>query len=215
MSGPLPDESFVERVLGGDLTAFEVLMRRHNLRVYRTIRAVLRDEAEAEDVMQQAYLAAFSHLREFRGQAAFSTWLLRIAHNEADARRRRAIRVVPLDSHEVNAGGVSMVDGSPRPDDVAEARELTRFTEVAIDALPEALRSVLMLRGVQGLTTAETAAVLSVSEDVVKQRLQRAREEVRARLVDRLDERLPEAFDFRAPRCDRVVAGVLAALTKK
>jgi RNA polymerase sigma-70 factor (ECF subfamily) len=213
-SPPPADEALVARVLGGDVGSFEVLMRRFNARVYRTVRALIRDEAEVEDIMQQAYLAAFARLGEFRGEAAFSTWLLRIAHNEARSRLRRALHAIPLDV-AVAEGEEEMVDSSPRPDDIAEARELTRLTERAVDALPETLRTVFMLRGVQGLSAAEVADVLGVSVDVVKQRLHRAREAVREQMIERMDERLGDAFEFRAPRCDRVVAGVLARLSGK
>jgi RNA polymerase sigma-70 factor (ECF subfamily) len=211
-SAALADEALVERVLDGDLASFETLMRRHNTRVYRTVRAVLRDEGEVEDAMQQAYLAAFSSLRQFRREASFSTWLLRIAHNEAGARRRRALHSVPLHDLDGDDDEAAMVDRKARPDEVAEARELTRFTEQAVDALPETLRSVFMLRGVQGLSAAEVAAVLAISEDVVKQRLHRAREAVRAHIAHHIDDQLGVTFDFQAPRCDRVVAAVLSAI---
>jgi RNA polymerase sigma-70 factor (ECF subfamily) len=215
-SEALTDEALVARVLAGDLASFEVLMRRHNARVYRVARSLVRDEAEVEDVMQQAYLAAFAHLREFRGEASFSTWLLRIAHHEAAARSRHALRAVAIGpANDEREDGLAMPDDSRRPDELAETHELTRLAERAIDALPGALRPALVLRDVQGLSTAETAQVLGVSEDVVKQRLHRAREAVRAQMLTRLDERLPEAFELKAPRCDRVVAFVLAALVRE
>jgi len=209
------DAALVDRARAGDLAAFELLMRRHNRRVYRTIRSVLREGAEIEDAMQDAYLAAFTHLDQFEGASRWSTWLCRIAFNEALARVRRGRRFVSIDDlHEATMNDLS----KPRtvdPERAAGGRELAGVLEAAIDGLPDIYRSILMLRQIEGLSVAETSAVLDVAEEVVKTRLHRARALVRAALEARVGDELPATFGFGAQRCDRVVAAVLARLPRK
>ena len=204
----LSDERVVELVRQGQTPLFEVLMRRHNERIYRAARAILRDEAEAEDVMQQAYVNAFANLGQFRGQARFSTWLTRIAVHEAIARARRAGRWRPLD----DAGGEYPMTHGPDPERQAFARELGVLLEAAIDGLPDGCREVFVLRQVEGMSTAETASALDVSEDVVKTRLSRGRAALRRDLMARADLSAPNAFRFERPRCDRVVRAVLGRI---
>jgi RNA polymerase sigma-70 factor (ECF subfamily) len=212
------DEDLARSARGGDRAAFELLMRRNNRRVYRTIRAVLRDGAEVEDAMQEAYVSAFTHLGQFQGEARWSTWLCRIAYNEALARVRRRKRFVSIEagleaSHE---GRMNDKDGprtpAPDPERTVGDRELARVLEGAIDRLPDIYRAVLMLRQIDGLGVAETASVLEVAEEVVKTRLHRARALLRAELEERIGEQLDETYAFGAQRCDRVVAAVLARL---
>lgn len=213
--GSPSDEELVRRVCAGETALFEVLMRRYNARVYRAVRALLRDEDEAEDVMQQAYVLAFTHLEQFKGSARFSTWLLRIAVNEALLHLRKRSRLVALDGgadDTLEAGMKRMDRPTPDPERRLAERELVRLLETSIDALPASSRMVLMLREVDGLSTAETAEVLSVSEDVVKTRLHRARALLREEWENRLGGQLEEVFSFLAPRCDRVVAAVMARL---
>jgi RNA polymerase sigma-70 factor (ECF subfamily) len=210
--GKLSDEALVARIRAGEAALFEVLMRRHNRRVYRAVRGVLRDEAEAEDAMQQAYVSAFTHLSDFAGGARFSTWLVRIALNEALGRLRRSARVIRLDDlagtgeSEENMAGPSARATSPEHD--AALHELAAYLERALDELPETYRTVFMLREVEGLSSAEAAEVLGVSEEVVRTRLHRARTRIRDLLDARLGEATAEAFQFGDRRCDRVVAGV-------
>jgi RNA polymerase sigma-70 factor (ECF subfamily) len=210
-NGDLTDPEIVRRVLDGETPLFELLMRRHNERVYRTARAIVRDEHEAEDVMQQAYVNAFTHLSQFNGAAQFSTWLTRIAVNEALARMRRRGRYQPMDLNEESSNVESMmVDlGSDTPEKAAATSELRGLLEWAIDTLPDGLREVFVLREVEGASTAETAACLGVSEDVVKTRLSRARATLRRAVIERTGASAPDVFRFYAPRCDRVVARVL------
>ena len=211
-NGDLTDLEIVRRVLDGDTPLFELLMRRHNERVYRTARAIVRNENEAEDVMQQAYVNAFTHLSQFHGTARFSTWLTRIAVNEALARVRRQSRYEPL-GDDVSHVESMMVDLRPgTPEHEASAAELRGLLEWAIDTLPDGLREVFVLRDVEGASTAETAACLSVTEDVVKTRLSRARGALRRSLVERTGASAPDVFRFYAPRCDRVVEGVLVRI---
>jgi RNA polymerase sigma-70 factor (ECF subfamily) len=208
------DEDVVRQVLGGDTARYELLMRRYNERLYRAARAITRDDREAEDVMQQAYVNAFTNLRQFNGQARFATWLTRIAINESLARVRRRGRYEPLDDDAVH---VETWMGSSAPQDPerqAFTGELHELLEWAIDGLPDGAREVFVLREVEGLSTAETADSLSVSEDVVKTRLSRARAALRRSLLERTGASAPDAFHFYRPRCDRIVAAVLARIAQ-
>ena len=218
----LPDEVVVTRILEGHVALFEVLMRRHNERLYRAARAILRDEAEAEDVMQQAYVNAYAHLRQFDGRASFATWLTRIAVNEAISRARRRGRYESFDDQDpafemaLFTRG-SLGEGGPmpaanNPERQAFTRKMKVILESAIDALPDGQREVFMLREVEGLSTADTASSLGVSEDVVKTRLSRSRATLRRDLFDRIGSTAGDSFTFLRPRCDRVVAAVLARI---
>jgi RNA polymerase sigma-70 factor (ECF subfamily) len=213
----LSDAEIVARVCGGETSLFEVLMRRHNQRVYRAARAIVKDEAEAEDVMQQAYINAFVHLKQFESRAQFSTWLTRITIYEALARRRKQRPEEPLSIHdEEGYGAAEPVDSSDvSPERQAYSGELGRLIEDAVDSLPETYRTVFMLREVEGLSTSETAEGLGVGEEAVKTRLHRARGMVRRTLTDRLGSSAPQAFQFHATRCDRVVAAVLSEIANR
>lgn len=202
----MTDSEIVQRVRAGETALFEILMRRHNQRVYRVARAVLKDEHEAEDVMQQAYINAYLHLAQFEDRAQFSTWLTRITVREALARRRRSKPEDPVDTFD------DMHADQPDPEHQAYAGELGRLIEDAVDTLPEGYRVVFMLREVEGLSTNETAATLELGEEAVKTRLHRAKAMVRTAVTDRLGGSAPRAFEFGAQRCDRVVAAVLARL---
>jgi RNA polymerase sigma-70 factor, ECF subfamily len=209
--GGLPtDDEVVRRVLAGEVALFEVLMRRHNQRVYRAVRAILRDEGEVEDAMQQAYLRAYTHLRDFEGASSFSTWLVRIAINEALGRVRRRDRTVFLE--DVTESADEPVAALQSPEDGAAAREVAVLLEEAVDRLPVGHRTVYVLREIEQLSTTETARALGIQEDAVKVRLHRARLALRDLLTERIGEAAPQAFPFFAPRCDRVVAAVLAAI---
>ena len=211
-AGEDTDEALVQRARDRDRAAFELLMRRHNQRVYRVVRSLLRDADEIEDVIQQAYLQAFLHLDQFGGNARWSTWVCRIAINEALARIRQRGRFVSIDA----ASEEAMADFSKGPGDDPErkaaGREFGGMVEQAIDGLPDIYRSVLILREVEGMTTEETATVLGVEVDVVKTRLHRARASLRAAIENRVGEQMQNAFTFGNERCDRVVAAVLAKL---
>ena len=205
----LTDEEIVARVLGGQTALFEVLMRRHNERVYRAARAIVRGDGDAEDVMQQAYSNAYAHLGQFDGRARFVTWLTRIAVNEAIARARREGRYQPFGDDAGGAVAALPAPDSSSPEQQTLTRELRAVLEAAVDALPDGAREVFMLREVQGLNTAETAASLGVTEDVVKTRLSRAKAALRRDLFERAGLASGDAFAFRESRCDRIVAAVL------
>jgi RNA polymerase sigma-70 factor, ECF subfamily len=209
----LTDEQIVAQVLQGQTALFEVLMRRYNQRLYRAARAIVRDDREAEDVMQQAYVNAYAHLRQFDGRASFSTWLTKITVHEAIARARRRGRYQPVGSDETGIlERLMYVSSPPDPERQAFSRELSAVLESAVDALPDGCREVFMLRQVEGLSTSETAEVLAVSEDVVKTRLSRARAALRRDLFRRAGLASHNAFTFGHSRCDGVVASVMARL---
>jgi RNA polymerase sigma-70 factor (ECF subfamily) len=209
----LTDEQVVERVVQGDTALFEILMRRNNTRIYRTVRAVLRDETEVEDAMQAAYLLAYSSLRSFRGGARFSTWLTRIALNEALGRVRREQRA-PTHPDRMQEAAMSFASEPPTPELQAQRREMATVVERAVDELPEIYRVVFILREVDGMDTAETAAALDLGEDAVKTRLSRARAALRDSLDRMVGSAAVEAFGFHAVRCDRVVAQVMRQIAK-
>jgi RNA polymerase sigma-70 factor, ECF subfamily len=210
----LTDDDIVARVIDGQTALYELLMRRHNERVYRAARAILRDEAEAEDVMQQAYVNAYTHLRQFDRRASFATWLTRIAVNEALARARRQGRYVSMErEHDYPAESVGPTDTiTPDPEMQTYAGELRVLLEAAVDALPDGAREVFVLREVQGLSTAETADVLGIREDAVKTRLSRAKLALRRDLLNRVGSVGSTAFAFHQSRCDRIVAAVFARI---
>jgi RNA polymerase sigma-70 factor, ECF subfamily len=206
------DVEIIQQVLAGNTALFELLMRRYNERIYRAARSIVRDEQEAEDVMQQAYVNAFTHLRQFNGSAQFSTWLTRIAINEALARVRRRGRYEALDDDLSNVEPFMPTNPVQNPERQAFVGELRGLLEWAIDTLPDGMREVFVLRDVEGLSTAEVAESLEVSEDVVKTRLSRGRAALRRALLERTGASAPEAFRFYRPRCDRVVQQVLACI---
>lgn len=208
--GCLADEQIVEKVLTGQTALFEVLMRRHNERVYRAARSIVKDESEAEDVMQQAYVNAYSHLRQFDGRSRFSTWLTRIAIHEALARARRRGRYIDMDPEQPSTLTFATSMATPLdPERLAFSRELGALMESAIDRLPDGAREVFILRMVEGMNTEEVAVALNVSEAVVKTRLSRARAVLRRELSAQTEAAAANTFRFLRPRCDRVVAAVL------
>lgn len=207
----LPDAEIVQQVLAGHTALFEILMRRHNERLYRAARAILRDDREAEDAIQQAYLNAYAQLRQFDNRAAFATWLTRIAVNESIARARTRGRYQPRDDGADTVEAV-MDTRALDPERLAYSREIARMLEQAVDALPDGAREVFVLRQIEGLSTAETAASLGVSEDVVKTRFSRARARLRDELESQAGIAAGQAFTFLRPRCDRLVAAVMAQL---
>ena len=208
----LDDEEIVARVLRGETALFEILMRRHNQRLYRAARAVVRDAGEAEDVVQEAYVRAFEHLDQFAGRATFKTWLVRIAVHEALARARRRGRVVELPDDDTGGGDMTAFTSPIDVEHSAAARELRAVVETAIDGLPDAFRVVFVLRKIEEMSTAETAAALDIPEETVKTRLHRARGLLRKSIERSVGEGLRSAFAFGAERCDRIVAAVLARI---
>jgi RNA polymerase sigma-70 factor (ECF subfamily) len=215
-NGPDEEETLVERARAGDTAACEALMRRYNQRLYRVIRSVLKADSDVEDAMQDTYLAVLRHLDQFEGRAQFGTWLLRIGMNAALARMRQQTRVLQLDDLP------DLDEREPRPDlvphnartpeqDVYD-QEVAALVEEALDRLPHDYRQVFMLRTIEGLDTTETAEVLGLGEDAVRQRLHRAREMLRTEILDLADSGIRTAFGFLGRRCNRVVAAVVQRL---
>jgi RNA polymerase sigma-70 factor (ECF subfamily) len=209
----LTDEQIVARVRAGDLAAFEEVMRRYNQRIFRIVRSIVKDDEETEDVMQDAYVSALSHLADFAGRARFSTWLTRIAVHEAFARLRRRHRQQPLDALHSESERESS-RAMKTPEHYALQRELRLILENAILALPEHFRTVFVLREVEQLSVAETAETLELNADTVKTRLHRARNLLRDELGMRVDSVLPNVLEFKVPRCDRIVAGVFERISQ-
>ena len=205
------DEEVVERVLAGETALFEILMRRHNQRIYRIVRGILDDDGEAEDVMQDAYVRAYQHLGQFEGRSTFVTWLTRIAMHEAFARSGRLRRQTSLDADEAFADMTTLASND-NPEKNAAYGELHRVLETAILSLPPKYRTVMMVRDVEELSTAEAASALEISEEAVKVRLHRARALVRRVLYKQSGVCAHDLFPFPATRCDRVVAAVLARI---
>jgi len=210
-SGSLADEQIVARVCAGETGLFELLMRRHNQKIFRTARAIVRRDDEAEDVMQDAYVRAFTHLSDFKGEARFSTWLTRIALHEAFARVRRERRFQALDPATQEANPMRS-PAQPTPEQQVADTELRAVLDHAIDGLPEDFRLVFVLRAVEQLSGAEVAEVLGIPEQTVKTRLFRARERLQSQLQATFESNTSAGYEFHLRRCDRVVAAVLKRL---
>lgn len=208
-SDQLTDEAVVDRVRAGQTALYEILMRRYNQRLYRVARAILRDDAEAEDVMQDAYVRAYQHLHQFAGKAPFSTWLTRIAVNEALGRLKLRSRIDQLaEDQETGGFAMELAETAPDPEAAASVRELGQLLEASMLELPEPYRTVVLLRDVEEMNTSETAAALDLTEENVKVRLHRGRMMIRNWLMDRVGSSSKNAFPFMGERCDRVVAAV-------
>ena len=199
------DTELITRILAGDMRALEALMRLYNRTLYRTARAILRDDAEAQDAVQEAYLRAYKALGGFRGDAKLSTWLVRITANEALMRRRRRTLPAPEDSN-----AETVADDAADPEADAQRSETRRLLQLRIDSLPEGYRTVFVLRGVEEFSVEETAAALDIPEATVRTRFFRARGLLRAAMADDIDTTAKDAFSFAGLRCDRIVAFVLA-----
>ena len=204
--GSISDEEVVLRVLGGDTALFEILMRRYNQRLFRVARALVQNDADAEDAVQQAYVNAYRHLNQFEGRSRFVTWLTRIVVYQAltHLRRARGVRFEPADQLVESAAS-----GRPDPERQAYVGELSALLHSALAALPDRYRSVFMLREVHGLDTADTAHRLRLTEGAVKTRLHRAKDLLQRKLQDVTP---TEAFRFDGARCDRLVAMVMTQL---
>jgi len=217
----LDDASLASRVCAGDTAAFELLMRRYNQRLYRLARSMLRDAADAEEAVQDAYLAAYQSLGAFRGEASLATWLSRVVVNQCLARLRRQARrdnIVPMvamggpDEQEVPG---MPADDKDTPDRALVRAELRAVLERKLDELPEAFRTVFVLRSVEELTVEETARTLNLPEATVRSRHFRARSMLRESLAQDIDVAERDVFSFAGDRCDRIVARVMARLEPK
>jgi len=205
------DEELVAAIRGGDTPAFEKLMRRYNQRLFRAARGLLRNDAEAEDVVQETFVRAFRHLEEFEGRSSFATWLTRIAVNEALARLKRARRFESADNEQ--EGRTLRVESSrPGPEEEAGSHELRSLLTAAVDALPDELRSIFVMREVEGMSTLEAAEILQISSEAVRVRLHRARAALRQSVEKRLGKEVRGLFHFAGTRCDAMVERVFGLL---
>ena len=218
------DADLAQRVAEGDEEAFVIIMRRYNQVLYRTARSILKDEAQAEDVLQEAYVRAWRSIAGFRGHASLSTWLVRIVVNEALGwRRAQSATVIHLKDTAARADEAdmpldvrnTMPENSDRqPDRIAMRTELRKLIEVHIDLLPDALRTVFVLRGIQEMSVEEVGRALGIPDVTVRTRYFRARSLLRESLARDIDMSLADAFQFDGARCERIVAGVLAKILK-
>lgn len=217
------DLDVIQRVLNGEKNAFELLMRRYNRPLYRTARSILKDDADAEDALQESYLLAYRNLHLFRGDSSLATWLTRIVVNESVARLRKTARraqVIELGANTVSDepryedAMPSMSPMTAEPPEHSTARaEMRGMIERKIDALPESFRVVFMLRAIEEMTVEETAACLGIPEATVRTRYFRAKSLLRESLSREIDFALEEAFAFDGARCDRIVEGVMQTLS--
>ena len=219
--GTLADErNLVERAKSGDQSAFRAIMEQNNRRLYRVARAVMKDDTEAEDVVQETYLRAFFNLSKFRGESSLTTWLTRIALNEALGRKRKQRAMVTLETVETAQQTSAQIIQFPAmntetdPERSAAQSEIQRLLERAMDALPEPFRVVFVMRDVEEMSIEETAFHLGIRPQTVKTRLHRARRLLRQSLDGELASTLKEMFPFAGVRCARITEAVLSRLTK-
>jgi RNA polymerase sigma factor (sigma-70 family) len=206
----LEDAALVERAQERDGAAFWLIIKRHNQRLYRVARAILGDDTEAEDVLQETYIHAFTHLSDFRAEARLSTWLTRIALNEALGRRRQRRATVDVKAIEAMAAPFSPHEADP--EQASALAEIRRLLERAVDGLPEPFRIVFVMRDVEEMSTEETAFLLRLRPQTVKTRLHRARRLLREALRDTLATVFTDTFPFAGAPCDRLTQAVLDRL---
>jgi len=215
----LPDAELARQVIAGQAGAFELLMRRHNQALFRTARSILRNDSDAEEVLQEAYLQAYRAMASYRADARLGTWLTRIVIHAAIARARQGQRraeVVPLDGlGDLPAEAMENTmnhDPAESAERAAMRSQMRQLLEQAIDRLPDAFRTVFVLRAVEEMSGEEVAACLDIPEATVRSRYFRARSLLRSALAAEVDLALESAYSFDGARCDRIVAGVLAQL---
>jgi RNA polymerase sigma-70 factor, ECF subfamily len=210
---PGADElSLVAQARRGSASAFATLIRRNNQRLYRVARGILRNDAEAEEAVQEGYLRAFAHLGEFKGEASVGTWLARIVANEALGRLRRNRKTSELANLGQAGPAAEAAAGEPGPEHATARREIRRLIEAAVDALPPPFRTVFMLRGIEQLSVHETALCLGIPEETVKTRFHRANRLLREALRTQLASCLEGLFPFAGDRCARLTKAVLGRL---
>ncbi len=214
-AAPLADDdlSIARRIAAGDRSAFELLMRRHNRRLYRLARGTLHNDAEAEDALQEAYMSAWRSIGKFRGDSALFTWLSRLVLNECFGRLRRAARrqnVIPMvDPGTQDAADAMTTHDSDSPDNAVARAEMRALLERKLDALPDAFRVVFVLRSIEEMSVEETAQCLDIPEATVRSRHFRAKSLLRESLAREIDLAERDLFEFGGSQCDRVVARVL------
>jgi RNA polymerase sigma-70 factor (ECF subfamily) len=206
------DMVLVRRALARDPDAFRAIIKVHNQRLYRIARGVVRNDAEAEDIVQEAYLRAFANLGAFRGQASLSTWLSRIVINEALGRLRKRKRIAAMPENPEAEIIRFPLNPSDDPERTMAQRQILGLVERATDSLPDVYRTVFVARVIEGLSIEETADLLAVRPETVKTRLHRARTLVRKALEDEIGPVLLDAFPFAGRRCERLTQAVMRRL---
>lgn len=208
------DNAILAQIAGGDMRAFASLMQRYNRRLFRVARSILRDNAEAEDALQDAYLQAYRGLPMFRGDASLATWLTRIVINAARMRHRKAGRLVEIielsaEPHMDERIEAQTAPSNEEPEHAALRAQTRRLIETKIDGLPEAFRTVFVLRALEELSVEETSDALGIPEATVRSRFFRARSMLRESLAREIDFAIEETFRFDGLRCERIVQTVL------
>ncbi|HTN77530.1 MAG TPA: RNA polymerase sigma factor, partial [Pirellulaceae bacterium] len=206
------DEAIVARILAGELQAFELIMRRYNQRLFRVARGIVGNDDETEDVLQETYVRAFEHLRQFAGRAKFSTWLTRIAIHEALARRKQRGRMRAVDFAAAENHDLLPRNPAPAAEQQASHQELGERLTAAIDRLPSAMRVVFTMRMIENMDTREAACCLGLTEANVKVRLHRARALLRESLGAEFESEVRSVYQFGGTRCNRIVLAVFARL---
>lgn len=210
---PLSDRELAALASTGDRAAVELLVRRYDQLLYRTARAILKDDSEAEDAVQEAFLLAYRRMAQFRQEAKLSTWLVRIVVNDAVGRLRKSTRRQRIVESKDGAAEEQRNDKDPeQPDEALSRADTRRLIERKIDALPDAYRAVFVLRAVQELSVEETSQALSIAEATVRSRFSRARVLLRKSLSKEYEAALGDVFPFAGARCDRMVDSVMARL---
>lgn len=217
VAGRSDDAELVRRALARDGMAFRTIMERHNRRLYRVARSILRNDSDAEDVVQEAYVKAFARLDGFRGESGLATWLSRIVMNEALGRLRRERPMVELDALEARRTEAQIIPfphsgPSDDPERTMAQREILQLVEQATDNLPEIFRIVFVTRVIEGMSVEETAELLGLQPETVKTRLHRARRLVREQLDKQIGPVLMDAFPFAGRRCERMTNAVMKQL---
>lgn len=206
------DEELVRHALVRDASAFRAITTRYNQRLYRLARSIVGRSAEAEDVVQEAYVRAFRNLGTFRGDAALSTWLSRIVINEALGRLRKAKREGKATASYAAQAEIIRFPGIDDPERTMAQRQILNLVEEATDKLPPTFRAVFMARVIEGLSVEETAGLLGVKPETVKTRLHRARQMVRREIDAQIGPVLMDAFPFAGRRCERLTGAVMRRL---
>ena len=210
------DLTLARRVAGGDRHVFEVLMRRYNRRLYRLARAYLRDDADAKDALQDAYLNAYRSIGQFRGEAALATWFSRLVLNACAARKRRSTRrenIVPLVSFHHHMNEIAVVpDSGQGPESLLARAQIRGVLEQKVSELPDAFRVIFVLRSVEEMSVEEIADALSIAQETVRSRHFRARGMLREALAKEIDLAEGEIYEFGGLHCDDIVANVLSRL---
>jgi RNA polymerase sigma-70 factor, ECF subfamily len=212
----LEDADLVRRALARHGGAFRAIMQKHNRRLYRIARGILRNNADAEDAVQDAYVSAFTNLGSYRGESALATWLSRIVMNEAlgRLRKRNTVDIAALEPARSEAEIIQFPLSTPNddPERTMAQRQILQLVEQATDNMPETFRLVFVTRVIEGMSVEETSELLGIKPETVKTRLHRARQLVRDQLDEQIGPVLMDAFPFAGRRCERMTEAVMKRL---